>query len=89
MINKKQDRCSSCREKAHDFENEEALNCVPPKETLKFGQYEINNEYRKALYKEFPFYTSEEVVGSYLGSNSSFPSQEVWIERQNENFDDE
>lgn len=73
-------KCPTCGKKAHDFEKEEALNCVPPKEVLKFGEYQIDKKYRKALYKEFPMYTSEEVVGSYLGCNPYFLSQNVWLE---------
>lgn len=89
MTKIKRDKCPTCGKKAHDFEKEEVMNCVPPEEVLKFGPYEINKEYREALYKEFPFYTAEEVVGSYLGYNYSFPSQDVWIEQQNENFNEE
>ena len=71
-------KCLSCGKPAHDFEKEEAMNCVPPKSVLKFGNYEINRYYRNALYKEYPMYTSEEVVGSYLGHNPNFPSQMAW-----------
>ena len=67
--------CQTCGKKAHNFEREEPLQCVPPKYALKFGSYEINPEYREALYDEYPFYTTEEVVGSYLGYNPYFPSQ--------------
>lgn len=77
-------KCPTCGKNAHDFENEEALDCVPPKEVLKFGEHLIDKKYRNALYKEFPMYTSEEVVGSYLGYNPHFPSQNVWFaERSN------
>lgn len=76
MIEKK---CPSCGKKAHNFELEEAFNCVPPKEVLKFGAYIIDNKYRKTLYKEHPYYNSEEVVGSFLGHNPYFPGQEEWL----------
>jgi hypothetical protein len=72
-------KCPTCGKKAHDFEKEEAMNCVPPKEVLKFGEHQIDKKYRNALYKEFPMYTSEEVVGSYLGHNPNFPSQDAWM----------
>lgn len=73
-------RCPTCGKKAHDFANEEALYCVPPKKVLQFGEYIINEKYRKALFQEFPFYTAEEIVGSYLGHNPYFPSQPEWLE---------
>lgn len=72
-------KCSTCGKKAHDFTKEEALDCVPPKEVLQFGEYHIDKKYRNALYKAFPIYTSEEVVGSYLGHNPNFPSQSDWM----------
>jgi len=71
--------CPTCGKRAHDFEHEEAMDCVPPLQILKFGEYEINKMYRKALYKEHPSYTAEEIVGSFLGHNPYFPSQTEWI----------
>lgn len=73
-------KCPTCGENAHDFEKGEFLNCVPPKEVLRFGSYQINSHYREALFKEYPIYTAEEVVGSYLGHNPNFPSQVEWLE---------
>lgn len=72
-------KCPTCGEKAHDFTKEEALDCVPPKGVLIFGDYEIDKRYRKKLYEKHPFYTTEEVVGSYLGHNPYFPSQDSWL----------
>lgn len=89
MTKIKQSKCQTCGKKIHDFEKEEAMDCIPPVEVLQFGQYAINKEYRETLYKEYPFYTSEEVVGSYLGHNPHFPSQETWVEEQNENSREE
>ncbi|SPY35873.1 Uncharacterised protein [Porphyromonas cangingivalis] len=82
-------KCPTCGKKAHNFEMEEALYCVPPRDILKFGQYQIDKEYREAVYEEFPFYTTEEVVGSYLGYNPHFPSQNAWFEQKEENTDEE
>lgn len=82
-------KCPTCGEKAHNFEIEEALDCVPPKDILKFGEHQIDKKYREALYDQFPFYTAEEVVGSYLGYNSRFPSQNAWFEQKEENTDKE
>ncbi len=89
MTNTNNARCLSCGKKAHNFEKEEAFSCIPPKEVLKFGQYEINKEYREALYLEFPFYNAEEVVGSYLGHNHNFKSQRDWFEGRNKDFDED
>lgn len=79
-----EDRCGTCQKRAHDFTREEALNCVPPRDVLTFGQYVIDHRYREALYQKYPFFTTEEVVGSYLGHNPHFPSQEDWITQQEE-----
>lgn len=75
-------KCPTCGKPAHDFEKEEALDCIPPKNVLKFGDYTIDKNYREALYKEYPHYTSEEVVGSFLGYNPYFPSQSEWRDRK-------
>ena len=72
-------KCITCGKKLHDFKTEDAYDCVPPKNVLEFGEYIIDKKYRSALYKEFPSYTSEEVVGSFLGYNTLFPSQEAWL----------
>ncbi|MFR9523354.1 MAG: hypothetical protein SNH94_02140 [Rikenellaceae bacterium] len=74
--------CESCGAPAHDFEKEEAFSCIPPKNVLRFGKYLVNKEYREALYNNHPYYTSEEIVGSYLGKNPYFPSERDWIEKQ-------
>ena len=75
-------KCPTCGKPAHNFEKEEALDCVPSKNTLKFGDYTIDKNYREALFKEHPYYTSEEVVGSFLGYNPHFPSQSEWFDRK-------
>ena len=56
---------------------------VPPPDQYIFGEYHIDPEYRKLLYGEYPFYTGEEIVGSYLGYNPYFPSEQEWLEQQN------
>lgn len=80
-------KCPSCSEnchnfESHNFESEEFLYCVPPPETLKFGNYVLSQEYKEALFDEYPFYTAEEVVGSFLGHNPYFPSQDEWEEEK-------
>ena len=77
-----QNKCSTCGKPAHNFEIEEAMNCIPPKEVLQFGDYIIDENYRKALFKSYPMYTCEEVVGSYLGYNPNFPDEDDWLSQQ-------
>ena len=77
-------KCECGRKLPHDWENEEYMNCVPPEKQLKFGGYELDVDYKAALYAEYPFYTTEEVMGSYFGHNPYFPSQEEWLEKQEE-----
>lgn len=89
MLQKQLNKCPSCGKRAHDYEKEEALACVPPRNTLKFGQYQINKEYREALFKEFPFYNAEEVMGSFFGENPFFPSENEWLNEQTDVHGDE
>jgi hypothetical protein len=81
MAKMKLEICESCGKMAHDFSTEDGFECVPPKDVLTFGPYTISKEYRNALYKEFPMYTTEEVVGSYLGHNPFFSSEGEWLSR--------
>lgn len=71
--------CPTCGKPAHDFAVEEAMDCVPPRGVLQFGEHIIDKDYREALYKYNPRYTSEEVVGSFLGHNPHFDSQDAWL----------
>ena len=57
----------------------EYFESVPPPEKCDFGDYQIDPIYRAELYKNFPDYTGEEIVGSYLGHNPYFPSQREWL----------
>ena len=82
MTKRMNEKCQTCGQKAHDFSKEEAFNCVPPKDVLIFGDFEIDKEYREALYNKYPFYTTEEVVGSYLGHNPHYPSQSSWLDEK-------
>ena len=63
------------------------LDRVPSPKTCKFGPYQIDPKYRKEIYKRFPFYTIEEIVGSYIGYNRYFPSQEQWLNSESESDD--
>ena len=60
MAKKRLEKCATCGRNAHDFEQEEIMDCVPPN-VLKFGQHDMNKEYREALYNEYPFYTQRKL----------------------------
>ena len=36
--------CPTCGKHAHDFQYEEALDCVPPTETYIFGSFKLDRE---------------------------------------------
>lgn len=55
---------------------------VPPVQQLEFGSTVLDKLYRKELYEEFPHYTVEEIIGTYLGHNPFFPSQTAWRNRR-------
>ena len=65
------------------------MRCIPPLHVLEFGKYTMSFPYRKALYEFAPYYTTEEVVGSYLGYNPNFPSEEDWTNEQCEDEEDD
>ena len=71
--------CQSCGEFSHDdFVSLEALGCVPPPDILCFGDFLINKAYRRALLEHSPNYTVDEIVGTCLGLNDTFPSHTIW-----------
>ena len=51
---------------------------VPHCQQLHFDSYVLDEVYKEELYKEFPHYTVEEIIGTYLGHNPYFPSQIAW-----------
>ena len=55
---------------------------VPPRQQLEFGSYVLDEVYKKELYKEFPDYTVEQIICTYLGHNPFFPSQTAWQNRR-------
>ena len=67
----------------HSLSNDEFwryLHLIPPPCILEFGtEATISDPYREALYKFAPFYCVEEIVGTYLGHNEQFPSEEDWM----------
>jgi hypothetical protein len=67
----------------HDFSVEECLTCIPPREILIFGEYEIPSDYREELFIECPSYTVEEIVGSFIGENPYFLSYDEWYDKKN------
>ena len=62
---------------------------VPRPEQYNFGPHKINRKYREVLYNKYPFYTIEEIVGSYLGHNPYFPSQHDWLNNPYSDSDSE
>lgn len=80
MSELRKSKCPTCGKQAHDFAKEEAFDCVPPRDILLFGEYLIDKTYRDALFNEFPIYTTEEIVGSYLGHNPYFLGQDEWFD---------
>lgn len=71
--------CDRC-EAHHDWMADEHMNCIPPVKVRQFDRHVLSKAYRAALYGKCFFYTTEEVVGSYLGHNPHFPSQAEWDE---------
>lgn len=53
--------------------------CVPPPDVLYFGDIRVDPAYRQALLAHCRVYCAEEIVGSYLGRNPFFVSQEKWL----------
>ena len=65
--------------KEEEEEDPEQLSEIPSRHILTFGEYTMSSSYREALYKFAPFYCVEEIVGTYLGHNEQFPSEEDWM----------
>eukprot|EP01083_Nonionella_stella_P001431 4120_1 len=76
------EKCLTCGAPAHDFKLEEALQCVPPSNILQFGPHKIDAEYREQLLRFHPQYTCEEIVGTFLGFNPYYESQEEWLRQK-------
>jgi len=70
--------CAQC-DKEHDWQEDEHMKCMPPIHVLSFGEYTLDSKYRQAVYQHCKQYNTEEVVGSFLGHNPYFSSQEKWI----------
>jgi len=58
--------------------DDEMLSRVPTSEQLGFGLYVLDKVYKRELYEKYPYYTTEEIIGSFLGYNPHFPSQVAW-----------
>jgi len=63
----------------HDWDSVAVMECVPPPGQLRLASYDIDAEYRRELYSMYSFFTVEEIVGTFLGRNPGFPSQEAWL----------
>jgi len=80
--------CHRCNT-THDWRTQEYMECIPPPSVLLFGPYRIDPAYRLALNGVCDAFTTEEVVGSFLGHNPYFPSQEAWLAEQHAHSSDE
>lgn len=80
--------CLKCKI-THTYEGEDGLYCTPPMDKLVFGEYTFDPIYRGALYMRFPFYTTKEIISSYLGHNPHFLSQEEWLKPESEEEEEE
>ena len=70
--------CRSCGD-VHDWIQDEHMTCIPPREIVCFGHYMLDPAYRNAIYDYCAQYSTEEVVGSFLGHNPHFKSQKEWL----------
>lgn len=70
--------CEKCK-KHHNWRLDEHMDCVPPAHVLRFGDNVLDPTYRNALLEHCAEYTTEEIVGSFLGHNPHFPSQGDWL----------
>jgi len=76
--------CPTCKEPAHNFESDGAIECVPPKNAYVFGEVEIDPEYRAELYADYPEYTAKQIVESWMGNNPDFPGEEEFFASESE-----
>lgn len=51
---------------------------VPPHNQLCLGACRLDPAYKAALYEEFPWYTSKQIVSSFLGFNTDYVSHDQW-----------
>mmetsp|Transcript_62246 Transcript_62246/g.143322 ORF Transcript_62246/g.143322 Transcript_62246/m.143322 type:complete len:114 (-) Transcript_62246:146-487(-) len=70
--------CHRCNA-PHDWAKNEYMNCRPPLDVVQFGEHRMSLAYREALYQLCSDYTTEEIVGSFLGHNPNFPTEEQWL----------
>ena len=68
---------SSDEEETRDGEKtEDEESSIPPLNVCRFGHVTMDQEYREALYRDHPYYTAEEIVGTFLGHNPHYPSEQ-------------
>ena len=64
----------------HWQDNTEYMDCMPPGHIIQFVIYCMDRGYRAEVHRRFGhFYTTEEVMGTYLGHNPRFPSESEWL----------
>ena len=74
----------------HPTEQQQNLDSqsIPDRHVLDFGPYSMSEEYREALYEEWPQATVENIIATFLGFNQHFPSFEGWTIMQNRPSDE-
>jgi hypothetical protein len=72
--------CETCNKRAHNFEDEEVMTCVPPRHVLTFGPHQIDMNYREKLYALHPEFNTEEILGTWMDGCSDFPSMYAWTD---------
>ena len=78
-------------EQEEHYEEEEEYDIVPHPGQLRFGNIELEPEYRASLYEAHPHYTVEQIIQTYLGCNVEFPSMEEYdlVRKQNIEHEEE
>jgi len=65
---------------SYNWSKIDVQNCRPPLHIIQFGKHRMNRDYRQGLYNLCIDFTTEEIVGFFLGVSSNFPSFEKWIQ---------
>src|SRR5436190_6196301 len=79
--------CDYCKKDWND-KKQKHTTCLPPEYKLDYGRHVLSADYKAALFAQFPGYTTDEIVNTFLGYNSHFPSQSEWeLEKEKACYD--